>query len=605
MKFLICILLIAQLLNAKEYGILVYTAKVVYQKNRDLFIKRFPNGIVKKYGKYYEFKVEPFYDYKSAKKELQRVKKYYNDAFIININSCSSNLKAKKREKEKISTPIIVKTPAVNYVIPNKKEKKSSDISVPSYSKKPILQKKQKISKIIKNHREIEPAKIREAGDKRPGLNLPQVLEQFEVPDKRKTVDTQKYDILSFKRYKDVLLESNDKSDEIYYKRKVNYILREIKKDRYNFDIFADAYIRTGSSISAQSGIAPNVNGEYSGAGVSINANKLLYDGGYHLIKHTYDILYKRLADIKALNEKNKLLILGFSIYSNLYISQMELDIYKKIYKEQKIMLRNVEQRYKIGKDTPIDLIDARNDLLNLERSILTLRYGYLSNDFILRHSIKSRSRKPFKLLPAKIKLKLDPLVLLQKEALVNSGLIARESDILKIKQTDLLFQLKRRDPTLRFHSFLGYGLSTTKSFSLSNPGRGAFWEIGLNLRIPIYKQNDINLNEEKEKLNVLKQKSILSQRERDVLNALERSYNLALKSKREIKILIKQISLLKQKMNISKVRYENGISGYKDYSNAIKGYLLYQLQLLKLKENLKQNILIISLETGKKDIYE
>jgi len=102
-------------------------------------------------------------------------------------------------------------------------------------------------------------------------------------------------------------------------------LLNEIKKDKYGFDIFLNAYARTGSYISTQQTNLPTKQpGRFdeSGIGAAINANKLLYDGQYTLINRNYDILQKRLANIKALNAKEKLLLFGLNIYSNLFISQ-------------------------------------------------------------------------------------------------------------------------------------------------------------------------------------------------------------------------------------------------------------------------------------------
>ena len=570
-KWLFIILLIYTYIEAKEYEILLFSAKKVYPDTKKIFFKRFPNGVIKKYDKYYEFKTGPFSSYKIAKEKLKITKKFYKDAFIIN----SSLVKSKV---ENVKTSIIKK-------------------SFIEKTKKTIYQKEP-----VKSHKPIEPLPpISKNGV--PLREDPTLLRPYEIPDTYKTEPEQMYDLLSFKKYISTLLSSNDKVKEIFYKKRVDYILQEIKKDRYNFDVYIDGYLRTGSSISAQSGNAPNVNGEYSGAGVAIHANKLLYDGGYNLIKHTYDILYKRLADIDAINAKNSLLLLGVSIYSNYYISQEELKIYKKIYDKQKSIVTFIKEGYKNGKNSPIDLIDARNDLFNLKRTILNLRYGLLDNDFILRHSIKAKSKKPYKLSVSDIKFKLESLSIIQKEALVHSGLIARESNRLKIKETDLLFQLRRRYPTFRFHSYLGYGLSTNKSFDLSNPGKGAFWEVGLDFKLPIYNRDDINLKEERERLNILKQKSIMSQKARDILIKVEQNYNLILKLKREIKIVLNQLSLMKQKLKISKVRYMNGISPYRDYSTAFKGYLLYQDQLIKLKESLKRNIILLNIFIGKKVI--
>jgi len=589
-RVLFVVLVLNHFLFAKEYSILLFTTKIVYPKDKELFLKRFPKGVIKKYSKYYEFKIEPFKSYALANHDLEKAKRYYKDAFIINftkeVTVSSPLIKAVKKDDIKTIKKIV--TDEI-------KKEKPKQVATKILLNEPSLEDKYYHKQITHIYK----------ADNRPKIDEPKILENYEIPKKYKTIDSQKYDILGFKRYIDTLFHSNEQIKEIFYKKRIDYILSEIKKDRYGFDVYANGYLRTGSSISAQSGNAPNVNGDYTGAGISINANKLLYDGGYSLINHTYDILYKRLADIDKLNAKDKLLILGSTIYSNLYVSQEELRIFRKIYNKQKNVTKIIKQGYMQGRNTPLDLIDSKNDLLNLQRSILSLEYRYLNDDYILRHSIKSKSKKPYRLYKQKFKLNLESLSLLQKEAIVHSGVVARESNLLKIKQTDLLFQKKRRYPQLRFHSYLGYGLSTNKIFTLDSPGNGAFWEVGINLKLPIYNRNDINLNEQKQMLNVLRQKSLLSSKQRAILIQVEKSYNEISRIQKEIDILKEQLSLLKQKLEIARTRYLNGVSPYRDYSDAVKGFLTYGNQLIKARQKYKQEILVLGIIVGKRDIYE
>jgi len=597
LRFLVAVCLLFLSSYAKESCILAFSTKVVYQKDKKLFLKRFPNGIIKKYGKYYEFKIKSFQTYKHAKHELKEVKKFYKDAFIINCQKvivlkfpALKQIKIKKIKKKTDNVKTLDNIVFINRL-------KKIEITSPVSLKETTLSSKG-------HHVPLTPLKVSNT-DNRPKLNEPKILEPYEIPKLSKRYKTQIYDNLSFKRYVDVLFESNEKAHEIFYQKKIDYILDEIKKDKYNFDVYASGYLRTGSSISAQSGNAPNVNGDYTGAGVSLHVNKILYDGGYRLTNGAYDILYKRLADINELNAKDRLVIFGVSIYSNLYISQEELRILKKILKQQKLVTNIIKQGYKEGKYSPLDLIDSKNDLLNLQRSVLNMEYQYLNSDYILRHSIKSRSQKPYQLYPMSIKLNLDSLKLLQEEAIAHSGVLAKVSNLLKLKEADLLFQKRRRIPEFRFDSYAGYGLSTNKIFNLDSPGHGAFWELGLSFKLPIYNRNDINLNTQKERLNVLKQKEALSFGQRAILIQVEKSYNEIQRTKKQIDIIKEQLSLQKHKLKIAKERYFTGISPYRAYSDAIKGFLNYERQLLSMQQKSKQEISILSILVGKRDFYE
>ena len=589
-KIIFVFFLFAQFVVAKEYSIVLFSAKVLHYKDKKLFLKRFPEGKIKKYGKYYEFKIGPFKSFTLAKEHLKKAKKFYHDAFIINQTKEEGILSSENETAKKNSIKI---TKQKRYVEPNENKnfKKFDDSISLDESKLEDIYTKKQIEYALSSHI-------------KPKINDPKVLSYYEIPKKYKTDDSEKYDILMFRNYINTLLHSNEQMEEAFYQRQIDYILSEVKKDRYGFDIYIDGYLRTGSSISAQTGNVPNVNGDYTNAGISLNANKLLYDGKYNLINTTYDILLKRLADIDKLNAEDELLMLGFAIYSNLYTAQEELKMFRKIYDTQKDIVNIVKEKYKLGKSALLDLIDSKNDLFDLQKTILTLEYAYLDNDYILRHSIRSKSKKPYKLFEQKIELNLESLALLQKEAIVHSGVIAKESNLLKIKQADLLYEKKRRYPEYRFHSFMGYGLSSEKAFSLNDSGYGSFWEIGINFKLPIYNRNDINLNEQKRMLEVLKQKSTLSSKQRSVLIQVEKSYNEINRTKKEIDILKEQTSLLRQKLKITKTQYLNGILPYKSYSDAIKEFLTNNVQLIKVLQKYKQEVLTLSIIVGKRDIY-
>ena len=113
LKFLTVIAMLFSLLNAKESCILVFSTKIVYTKDKKTFLKRFPSGVIEKYNRYYEFKLDSFRTYKDALKKLQTVRKYYKDAFIINCV---------KRNKE-----ILIKSPVIKMVKKSTKSSNSDD----------------------------------------------------------------------------------------------------------------------------------------------------------------------------------------------------------------------------------------------------------------------------------------------------------------------------------------------------------------------------------------------------------------------------------------------------------------------------------------------
>ena len=577
-KFSTLLLFLTFSLYANQYNVILFSTKVVYEKDKTALYDRFKNGTIEKQKKYYVFKVPHIEGYQNAKKILNSAKKYYKDAFIV-ADSSEQILKQGNYSPKNSDDTLHIQKPTKNIKI-----------------NEPVIDQKN-------NHLKLTSDKISYQND-RPKLNEPKILEKWQEPNRYKTTDTKLYDILNLTRYIDALFNYNDSAKEAYYQKKIEYVLSEIRKDKYNFDVYVDAYLRTGTSVSTN-GTDIEDNGRYTNAGISLNANKRVYDGGYWLTKHTYDILYKRLASIKEINSQEKLYLLGVAIYTDMYASQEELSMYKKVIKKQKNVVKMVDEGYKIDKNSLLDHISAHNDYINMQRMLLDAKYQYRYSDYILRHSIKSRSEKPFKLYPAKINLQTQSLKMLQKEAIRQSSDVAIESNLLKIKETDLKYDENRYYPRIDFTSNIGYGLSKDDTFSLGGAGRGAFWSLGLTARIPIYEREDIILSKQRDRYEILKQKRVLSAKQRSILIQIEKSYN-ELKRIEKQKEFLKQLSSLSlKKMKILTQRYLVGISPYKDYSDALFNYLNYKNQLIKMEQSYIKELALLSILTGKKKFHE
>ena len=616
LRFILIIVIGVLNAQAKQYNIIVFSSVKISNQYLKLFKKRFPKGFKEKQEKYYVLKIAHLPSYKIAKTKLKKVKKYYPNAFIVNDTSsiksgkkqnkknsiaivANNPLKPISKKNKKVTIKKIVKKRVIKTVV--KKDKIQTYINQESPSKpiklnEPILSKKEK-------HLPLASIKISDINNT-PPLNEPKLLKSYQIPKSYKTTDTKIYDILNLHKYILALFNFNDDADSAYYQKKIDYILTEIKKDRYGFDLFINGYIRTGQSISTNGNTIAG-NGGYTNAGIGLNANKLLYDGNYGLINHTYDILYKRLADITELNAKERLSILGTSIYTDMFLAQEELNMYKKILKKQEFIKQIVDEKYKKGESSIIDHISAQSDYVELKRLVLNSNYKYLHSDFILRHSIKSKSQKPFKLYPAKIDFHLSSLATLQRSALKHSSDIALQSNLLKIKETNLLSQERRYYPTLNFNSNIGYGLNRDNYFDLSNAGKGAYWSLGLTFKIPIYNRKDIILSKQREKYNILKQKSLLSSKQRDILIRVERSYNELQRIKKQKDYILELTNLADKKLKILTTKYIQNISSYKDYSDALKNYLKYKNQFVIMEQNYIKEKSILSILIGKRKFYE
>ena len=615
LRFILILIICILNAQAKQYNIIVFSSVKISDQYLKLFKKRFPRGFKEKQEKYYVLKIAHLSSYKIAKHKLKKVKKYYPNAFIVND---ATSKKSSKKQNKKSGIAIVANNP----LKPISKKNKKIIKKIIKIKKAKTIAKKDKVQAYIKQESPTKPIKLHEPilskKDKHlplasakisdinntPVLNEPKLLKSYQIPKAYKTTDTKIYDILSLRKYILALFNFNDDADSAFYQKKIDYILTEIKKDRYGFDIYINGYIRTGQSISTNGNTIAG-NGGYTNAGIGLNANKLLYDGNYRLINHTYDILYKRLADITELNAKDRLSILGTSIYSDMFLAQEELNMYKKILKKHEFIKQIVDEKYKKNESSVIDHISAQSDFVELKRLVVNSNYRYLHNSFILRHSIKSKSQKPLKLYPAKINLHLSSLPVLQRSALKHSSDIALQSNLLKIKETDLLSQERRYYPTVNFNSNIGYGLNRDNYFDLSNAGKGAYWSLGLSFKMPIYNRKDIILSKERERYNILKQKSLLSSKQRDILIRVERSYNELQRIKKQKDYLLELTKLANKKLKILTTKYLQNVSPYKDYSDALKNYLKYKNQFVIMEQNYIKEKSILSVLIGKRKFYE
>lgn len=567
---------------AHQFCIIASSSKKFNKIQKSKFLKQFPQGVIQRESPYYILKLTGFDDYSKASKELHHVRQYYKTAFIINCVTPKSQQIIMTNKK---LTPINTHGNQTNSIV-------ALDEPVIADKK---LNKTLYYNEISKNN-------------KKPHLNEPKILKSYEIPTPSKMTTNMDYDILSYKRYMNALFEYNNQIGKSFYQKKIDYILTYIKKDRYNFDIYATAHATTGHYLSSYSSTPSNTgnSNEDTTIGVALHADKLIYDGERSLVYNGYNTLNQRLADIKELNTKERLNILGTTIYSNVYLVQEKLALFKTMLKAQQKLAMIVNQGYKKGKISVINNIDAKSDLLNLRRNILSLQTQYLNSIHILRYSIKSKAKNRYRLLPSAINWDLKPLKLLKKEAINTNSDIAIESNILKIRQMDILAQKRRYYPTINFTSSAGYGTSDTKVFSLNSGGMGTYWQMGLTLRMPIYNRDDIRLSKEKSTYDALKQKKILSSKIQSILTQVDHSYAVLQRIKKENSIFQEQVSLQSLKMKTAKEKFLEGVLPYKTYSDALNNFLRYKIQLIESEQNyIKEVVILNSLVGNKKSLYE
>jgi len=419
-------------------------------------------------------------------------------------------------------------------------------------------------------------------------LNEPKVLEKYEIPHKYKNIVEQKYDVLGFDKYIKTLCLVN--KENLDYQEKSDYLASDIREDKYNIDVYADGYLRTGETIAADK--INNI--RYTEKGAYIHLDKLLFDRDYFL-SDRYKILYKRLANIRKLTAKNRLLISGVLTYTTLYFSTQNLTVLKNSLKTQEKIFEFTKDGLKKGKNSRLDFILAKSDLLKIKNSIVLETKKYLQSEYILKHSINSHSPKPFLVQPFRVDLKVNSLNELQKQIINQNSEIAMESNILKTKKIDLLSQEKRFIPQINYYSYFGYAGAKPRTFSFPSTS-SENWEIGLTFLIPLYHRNDITLKVEKAKYDIVLQKHKLQQKIKDTLIKGTNLFNEIKSLNSQIEIAFLQLDLSKEKLEIYKNKFLIGMISYSKYSKVLNEYLNNMKKLQTLKQQKTIDIALLNI---------
>ncbi len=551
-KYLVLAVAVTFPLGATEYSIIAVSTKKPIDVEKTLFLQRFSGAYIEKQKNYFTYKVGPFSSYEEVKQSYDSVIKYYPDAFIV--------------------------------------EKKDSISSLMHTIKSPIVD-----SNTTTLNNEINSSKL-EVQDSKPVSKVQEVLLRSE--NSTRVTNQNIYEDLYLNTYLSALFENTEEAKELFFQQKIDYLLAEIKQDTYNFDVYVSGTVSTGKYVNY------TTNTSSTGAAVNLNANKRLYDGTYSL-SDTYITLNKRLADITAINTKDRLAILGTSVYYDLFNSQEHLSLYKKIFDEQKKFKDIIEAKYKSGTSTILDLIDAKNDYVNLERMVTDTSYEYLQNEYVLRQSIHSKSEKAFKLFPAALHIDLSSINDLQKEAIENSSDVAIESNLLKIKNADVLSEKRRFYPTVDFTSSIGYGYEQPKVFDFANTNFTGIWNLGLSVNIPIYNRDDIRLNMQRSTYDALLEQNKFSLKVRDTLNQTQKAYTQLMRIHKQQGYVKDLLELAKTKLDVAKERYLKGLAQYRDYSEALNRVMEYQNELIGIDSDNVKESLILSVLTGKREFYE
>ena len=354
---------------------------------------------------------------------------------------------------------------------------------------------------------------------------------------------------IDFRDYANKVLDANPlvKMNEQDYRQTQVRFLRDL--EAYGINLALNSY--TTAYYDGEGRI---------GAKVSLDALKILYDGGKK------EILGKEFEIIKALSKANLLTnydtaILTASLYySEFYYQQQILDFLKEQFERQRSFIEKIESSFQKGvKFTIYDSLTAKSDVLNLENGLMQQKSNLLKAETTFRQYGHVYTEDFIKLAPLDIQFtpELDQL---QKYALVHNNSItaARLSDDFQRYR----ISERKAEGGLRIsgESSVSLQAGSTTFTGGSNVAAGVALRFSLPLLDGGVRRTDIL----SEQIESLKQRLGLEKTTEEVIKKINDIYSDYKTFKETQDILEQQLLINEERLKISMERLQKGLEDYR-----------------------------------------
>lgn len=403
---------------------------------------------------------------------------------------------------------------------------------------------------------------------------------------------------LTFQEFMHLFFQKDYKARNLEYEKKLQEIEALIEQDPYNWNISLSATLNYGKFIDYDFA----VNKELT-ANIGLNVDKRLFDSGM-LTKNLIFKLKKRLAHLSYLSTKDKMALYALDIYAQGYLNQKLKDLYKKDYETQKAMVALIKERKKAGLASQVDVLDAKNDLMELKKTIMRQLYDYLYSDFLIRNILELRTKKLIELQEFGFATSNEDITKIYKEAFYNNSLLNVQRMQTKIAKAEVSKRQNSFLPIVDLYARVAYEYKKDFANEPVRSTNGLNYSAGINIKIPLYAPENRSIYTEKAKLAYLKQHNLTLQQIRDLTREVHKTYNEIKRLQTDLDIVDTQIHLMQEKMFLVKQRYVAGLSPYRDYSDALKNYLAYIRQKAILEVQILQNAALLATLQGNHIFY-
>ncbi len=514
--------------------------KRIYQNEDKTFYSNFPHGTIIKRRGWYWFISGP-YDTKDKTLQMLRLaKKLHADAYMKPCRGLWHNTKKLQSKYKKEQT---------------RQKKSAQKPHTAIISSSPMPQK----------------------------FSLTQQISKQE-DQKKEEEKKELYYSLSFEEFLHRLLNYEYGAKNIDYRRKLEELEAVLEHNIYDWDIFAN--VTAGYSKFIDYDLATNKELTLNG-GVGIQ--KRLFDKGY-LLKERIEALKKRLAKLRSIRDKDKLALYALQIYMDAYANQQIKDIYQRLYFNQKAFFSLISERFKVGLAGKVDYIDAKNDLLSIKRAFLDKIYDTMYSDFVIRNAIGLDVGKPVRLQEFGLMAREGSLESLYQKALEKNPDITIQRYLFELQKEYLQQEKNAHYPILELSTGVSYEYKKDFGTTPHKSAKGLNYNLGLNMKIPLYGPEVSSEALQKEKIKTLVQKNSLLQSIKEKARQIHRYYNEIERIDRTLEIIQEQQALMQEKLKLVKERYKSGLASYRQYSDALAELLRlseerYMLQATRVRD--------------------
>ncbi len=587
MKRLLIGLTASSLLLFSQECVYHATQKKIHDKEDETFLQRFPKGHVIHKGGYYRFISGP-YTSQELSKVLAKAKRYNHDAYADRCryidgeaDTVATSEKTFSPTEESVQEPIQV-VEAQDYSI------QTTEQTIPS------VQEYYGNGSVTKSE-ERQNESNETAQDKSTSKRVQEETNSTERIDNmiENLANVQGAYTLTFQEFMHRFFQKDFNARNLDYDRKLEEIEALIEQDGYDWNFYASASLNYGKFIDYDLTVDKELT-----ANIGLNVDKRLFDSGL-LTKNLVLGLKKRLARLNYLSAKDKIALYALDIYAQGYLNQKLKSLYKDDYETQKAMLALIQERKKAGLSSKVDVIDAKNDLMELKKTILRQLYDYLYSDFLIRNTLELHTKEPIELQEFGIAPNGEDVTKMYKEAFYNNSALNAQRMRAKVAKAELKNRENSFLPIVDLTASVAYEYKKDFAYDPAKSANGLNYNAGINVKIPIYSSENRSIYTERAKLEYLKQRNLTLQQIRDLTRDIHKTYNEIKRLQTNLDIVDKQLSLMKEKMFLVKQRYVAGLSPYRDYSDALKNYLAYMREKAILEVQILQNAALLNTLQG------